>query len=419
MKKVFSPCVLCGTLEAIASKSDVHRLLVCAAMSPQCTYIKCNTTSDDIDSTVRCLSDIGAKIEKKDGGFEVVGIPLCEKKSEATLDCGESGSTLRFLLPVCAALGIKTKFILRGRLASRPIDEICDILAINNVSVERNGDYIKINGKLDTDSFAVRADISSQYISGLLFASPLLREECKIKLTTRAESGGYIDMTVRTLSKFGVYVEKTEEEGCVVYKTHGRYTPSKREFKAEGDWSNAAFFLCAGAIGSAPVAVKGLDTQSLQPDKKIIDILRQFGAEVEVQGDKVCVSPSSLYGIELDISECPDLVGVVALTAACALSKTKITGGARLRLKESDRIESVCKMIEALGGEAESMDDGMIIHASGISGGVVDGANDHRIVMSAAVASAAASEDIIIRGALAVNKSYPTFFDDLESIVIV
>ncbi len=420
MNVTLQPSVLCGALPAIPSKSHAHRLIVCAALSDSPCRVVCPVTSRDIEATADCMRALGADIERTADGYDVVPIRLAQKKTEAVLECGESGSTLRFLLPVCAALGIKARFNMKGRLPDRPLSPLYGILEQNGITLTAQGtNPLCMEGKLTAREFFVAANVSSQFISGLLFASPLIGDGCRIHLTTRPESTGYIDMTVACMRAFGISVEESEQDGLRSYEVRGEYRTLERVIHAEGDWSNAAFWLCAGAIGSAPVAVTGLSGGSLQPDKAVIDILRRFGAQIEVSEDKYVVSPASLEGCAIDVKNTPDLVPALCIVAACAMGKTEITGGARLRLKESDRIASVCGMINALGGEAEPTEDGMIIHGTGITGGRVNSHNDHRIAMAAAIACAASAEDITIEDAESTEKSYPAFFEDMKKIRIV
>ncbi len=411
------PTVLCGSLEAIPSKSHAHRLIICAALSDRPCKIICPSSSRDIEATVECMRALGAQIVRDEEGYIITPISKDSRPERAVLRCGESGSTLRFLLGVCAALGGEFEMILEGRLASRPLSPLYEILCESSVELSEQGKSpLLMSGRLTAHEYHIAADVSSQFISGLMFASPIIGGKCNIHLTTKAQSTGYIDMTVECLRRFGVSVEATENEGLKSYSIEGRYITPSSEIRAEGDWSNAAFWLCAGAIGSAPVAVTGLSDSSLQPDRAIIDILQSFGAEVEKTTEKYCISPAPLTGIEIDVSQTPDLVPAIAVVAACALGNTRIYGGERLRLKESDRIETVCELVRSLGGEAKSTQDGMIIRGTGISGGVVNSANDHRIAMAAAVASSAAADDITIIGAQATEKSYPAFFEDLKKL---
>ncbi len=415
MDKILQPSVLCGAVDAIESKSHAHRLLIAAALGDKPIKIICKSTSRDIEATAQCLRALGAEIVREHDGYSVIPIDKNAKRENITLPCGESGSTLRFMLGVAAALGGSYSFKLEGRLPERPLSPLYEILKDGGITLSEQGSNpLYMQGKLSARDFSIAANVSSQFISGLLFACAIIEDECKIHLTTEAESTGYIDMTVDCLENFGVTVNKTQESSLITYTVSGSIKTQTDVICTEGDWSNAAFWLCAGAIGSAPVAVRGLNARSLQPDKAIIDILEKFGAEIEIADGKYCVSPAPLSACEINMKNTPDLAPVVAVVAACSMGTTEITGAARLKIKESDRIATVCEMIRALGGEAEAQEDGMKIHGTGIVGGDVCAHNDHRIVMAAAVASAAAADDIKIIGAQACEKSYPAFFEDFE-----
>ncbi len=420
MDKTIKPTVLCGAVDAIESKSHAHRLLICAALSDLPCKIICKESSKDIEATAACLRALGASIERTENAYIVSPVKRDEKRDNISLLCGESGSTLRFLLPVAAALGGSFSFEMQGRLANRPLSPLYEALAESKIKLSDKGtNPLTVEGKLGSCEYSLAGNVSSQFVSGLLLASPLIADGCKITLTTKPESKGYIDLTIDVLKKFGVTVKEQIQNGLYTYTVSGSYKTLKEEIKAEGDWSNAVFWLCSGAIGSAPVAVRGLSENSLQPDREIIEILEKFGAELEHVDGKYCVSPSPLTASRVDVRNCPDLSPAIALVASCATGTSTICGAGRLRLKESDRIEAICEMITALGGEAEAFDDEIIIHGTGIVGGVVNSHNDHRIAMSAAIAAGAASEDIVILGAEATEKSYPSFFDDFLKITIV
>lgn len=415
MNVTLPPRPLSGVIEAIPSKSHVHRLLICAAFSDAPCKIICPVTSRDIEATADCLRSLGAQITREDGTYRVKPAVLHSRLEQFSLDCGESGSTLRFLLPVCAALGGRYSINMHGRLPERPLSPLYEILEDCGISLSPSGSCpLTLEGKLTERCFSIAGNVSSQFISGLLFASPLIGGECTVTLTTEAESRGYIDMTVESMRAFGVEVTETKREGRVCFKIKGSYTTPTEEIRAEGDWSNAAFWLVAGAVGKHPITVTGLSLRSLQPDRAVVDILAGFGAEIEQDGSSFTAHPSRLVGREADVSQTPDLAPVLCIAAACAEGETRITGGERLRIKESDRIASTCGMLRALGAEAEEHSDGMTVRGSGIRGGRVDSAGDHRIAMSAAVASVASEGEITVLGAECTEKSYPAFFEDLE-----
>lgn len=398
-----------GTLPAIPSKSMAHRLLICAALSGERTEIACHALNDDIRATVQCLQAMCASVEYGNGLFTVE--PKEAVRDEC--DCGESGSTLRFLLPVMCALGTGGEFTMHGRLPERPMSPLREELISHGCTVSEQGvNPMTVSGKLSGGTFTVPGDISSQFISGLLFALPLTGEQSEIVITGKIESAPYITMTLSALREFGIVTTFTDN---IIRIPAGQKYTSPGRAKVEGDWSNAAFPLCAAAIGGK-VTLTGIG-DSLQGDRGILRILRRFGAKVTEGKDRVTVEHAPLSPITLDATDIPDLVPVIAVTALAAKGDTVITGAARLRIKESDRIATVCEMINALGGRATPARDGLTVHGTGrVAGGTVNSHNDHRIAMSAAVASFLSDAEVTVEDAQAVAKSYPHFFEDLESL---
>ncbi len=402
-----------GTVKAISSKSDAHRILIAAALSDKKTVIHCNSDSEDIKATVGCLEALGAKITRDGDVITVIPVENSEKK--ATLDCRESGSTLRFLLPVAAALGKDAVITGSGRLPSRPIVPLRNEMEKKGVTFTPPWQFpIEISGGLQSGEYTLKGNVSSQFVTGLLFALPLLDGDSSIRLLPPVESRSYINMTVNTLSKFGITV--TEKDDTYYIKGSQKYI-SPEEIFVEGDWSNAAFFLCAGAI-NGDVTVTGLDFNSLQGDKKIVDILNRMGADVKADGDGVRVKSAELHGVQIDASDIPDLVPVLSVTAANAKSGiTVVTNAERLRLKESDRLQAICESLTRLGNVNAQTDDGLVVWCDEkISGGEVSSYSDHRMVMSAAVAALGSSGEITVREAQAVSKSYPNFFEDYKML---
>ncbi len=409
MTVTLSPASLGGSIKAIASKSDAHRVLICAALSDAPCELLMSTSSEDIEATAQCMRALGATIEKSGAGLVVTPGKTPET---AMLDCGESGSTLRFLLPVAAALCEKTSFTGHGRLPERPIGELTDAMGKNGVEFSSAKLPLETTGKLKSGVYTLPGNISSQYITGLLLALPLLEGDSEIVLTTHLESAGYVDITLHALRRFGIRIEESENG----YHVPGalRYT-SPRSIKIDGDWSNAAFFLVAGAIGKS-VTVTGLDTHSPQGDKKICDILRAFGADVHISDDEVTVSPSPLTAQTVDMTEIPDMLPALAVLAANAQGESVFTGAQRLRIKESDRLKTICDMINALGGQCRETEDGLVVTGRKLTGGNVNGSGDHRIVMAAATAATVCEGEVTIEGAQAVRKSYPAFFEDFAEL---
>lgn len=408
-----SPSVLEGSVAAISSKSDAHRILIAAALANEETTIKCNILSEDIKATISCLNSLGADITTSDSEIKVV--PIAEVKNEATLDCNESGSTMRFMLPVAAALGVNATVTGSGRLPSRPIMPLRREMENNGVTFTPPWEFpIKINGQLQSGGYSLKGNVSSQFITGLLFALPLLNGDSTLRLIPPVESRSYIDMTVDTLRKFKIEIE--EKDNTFYIKGNQKYL-SPKEITVDGDWSNAAFFLTAGALGKG-VTMTGLNINSLQGDKAVIEILKKMGAEVKIDGDRVTVSGGNLKGTQIDAQNIPDLIPVLSVAAASADSGlTVVTNAQRLRLKESDRLAAISECLNNIGNVNSETDDGIVIWTDEkLRGGNVFSFNDHRMVMSMAVASIKAKEDIVIRDAQAVNKSYPTFFDDFKKL---
>ena len=393
------PCRFCGEVTAISSKSDAHRLLIASALSDRPTFIRCHARSADIKFV--------------DGGISVK--PIKEKRKSAVLDCNESGSTIRFLLPVAASLGTNTEFTGGGRLPERPLSPLREQMEAHGVVFSPINVFpVKISGEMTSGEFTIKGNISSQFITGLLFALPLLNGNSIINVIPPVESRPYIDMTLNTLKKFGITV--TEKSNSFFIPGGQKYA-SPGTVESEGDWSNSAFFLTAGAV-SGRVTVTGLDVSSVQGDKQILTILKEMGAEITEEQGSITVKKGDLHGINIDARNIPDLVPIISVAAAAANDgETVITGAERLKIKESDRLTAVYESFKALGVDISKTDDGLVINKTGIvGGGAVSGYNDHRMVMALSVLSAVSSGDIILCGAEAVNKSYPNFFEDFSSL---
>lgn len=409
------PHFLSGEVSPPVSKSSLHRLLLCAALGDAPSEVCFDgTVSDDVAATVRCLTGLGAGISKTEHGFAVTPFPKNGALSKEPLDCGESGSTLRFMLPVAAALGGEHRFLLRGRLPERPLSPLKEELLRHGVCLRLCENILTVCGDgMHGGEFTLDGGVSSQFISGLLFMLPLMKEESRIRITGRTESRPYIDMTVSALNKFGFSV--TEDGG--VFRIAGkRAAPTC--ISAEKDWSGAAFWICAGALSPKGILCRGLDPDSLQGDRQCVDIVRRMGAETEWRADGVFVRRGTLHGIPINAKDIPDLVPTICALAAAAKGNTEISGTARLRLKESDRIISTCRMIEALGGTAEGDDDKITVHGGGVltPRDNVDSAGDHRIAMAAAVMSSAVCGEVTVTDAECVGKSYPDFWKDYASL---
>lgn len=411
MDKVFFQNSVKSSVRAISSKSEAHRLLICAALGDRECEIICTDTNADIDATVGCLNALGADINRTEKGFLVN--PIGEICKNRELFCNESGSTLRFMLPLAASLGGDCGFSMRGRLSERPLSPLYEILQNNGVTLSPQGSNpLMIKGNFGAGDYTVAANISSQYISGLLFALSVAEGNSTLALEGKIESAPYIWMTVDALTTFGADICFENDKNIFKIKGKHRLTSPER-VTVGGDWSNAAFFLVAGAIGKNSVTLCSLDESSRQGDKEILTVLEKMGANILRADSKITVSPSCLHGVEIDAANIPDLVPILAVAAATAEGETRIYNAARLRLKESDRIESVCHTLSALGADVTATDDGMIIRGKdALIGGEIDSYNDHRIAMSAAIASLSCENPVKISRFEAINKSYPTFAEN-------
>ncbi len=402
-----------GTVKAIASKSVAHRLLICAAFADGETRIRCEEINEDICATVACLKALGSLIEYEKGEFLVH--PIDSSPQMAILPCGESGSTLRFLLPVVSMLGTDASFELKGRLPMRPLSPLREELERCGITLSPQGSNpLLCRGKLTDTHFSIAGNVSSQFISGLLFSLAVSGRGGSITVRGTLESAPYVEMTLGALSLFGITVTKEETEYKIPPNQRLR---SPSAVITEGDWSGAAFPLCMGAVGKHPITVSGLNPSSSQGDREILSLLRRFGATICEEDNRITVSPAPLCGIEIDATQIPDLVPVLATVASVAEGRTVIRGAARLRLKESDRLESVRALLTDLGGRVSVTEDGLIIEGTPtLKGGRVSSFGDHRIAMSAAVASLACTESVTVKDAHVTAKSYPSFWEDMKEI---
>lgn len=386
-------------IDIIPSKSFAHRAYLCSALSDHPSQVICRFTSEDIEATRECVRAL--------------------REGESVMECGESGSTLRFLLPVMGALGRRGVFMTKGRLADRPLSPLREELERHGCRLSPPGTSpVTIEGQLTSGEYVIPGNVSSQFISGLLTALPLLKGNSTVVIEGPLESSAYVDITTEVLMKFGIgWVKKITGDGCCYEIPGGQMYQGPRQYVVEGDWSNAAFWLCAGVIGKEPVTVRGLRKDSLQGDRRIVDILRDFGAELRWDGSEITAFPSRLTGTEVDVSGVPDLAPVIALAASVASGRTDINNAGRLRLKESDRLTSVAESMNALGARVREKKDKLVIRGSGgasLIGGYVKSWGDHRIVMMEAMASLVCEHKVIIRGKEAVSKSWPVFFQELE-----
>ncbi len=394
-----SPRPLRGSVAAIPSKSEAHRLLICASLADAPTRIPLSASSEDIDATIRCLNAMGADIGTLDGELSIR--PIDDPPASCAADCGESGSTLRFLLPVAGALGIQADFQLHGRLPERPIAPLDRELTRGGCELTRPArNLLRIRGRLLPGAYSLPGSVSSQYITGMLLALTLLGGESSLEVTGKIESASYIGITLRTMAAFGAKPVPTADGYRIAGL--GRYASPGRA-QIGGDWSNGAFWLCANELPGCAVEVVGLDPASAQGDRRVASALAELRTS---DGTYV-----------LDAGDIPDLVPAIAGCACASGRALRVIHAERLRIKESDRLASVSRGLNALGGRVEETEDGLIVHpVQSLTGGEVDAMGDHRIAMMAAIASAGCAGAVIVRGAEAVNKSYPGFWRDFASL---
>ncbi len=382
MDITIQPGRLSGDIAIIPSKSQAHRLLICAAFADAPTTLLCPETNRDIEATAGCLRSLGADILRDQRGYTIQ--PVVKLPSNATLNCHDSGSTLRFMLPLVGALGVETVFQMEGRLPQRPLSPLWEEMERMGCQLSRPSEnIIRCQGKLSAGEYVIDGGVSSQFITGLLLALALVSGNSHIQLTGTIESKPYITMTQYVMSKFG--------RDCWDYHISSGTYHSPGIVTVEGDWSNAAFFLAANVLGSQ-VNVKNLNFDSPQGDQAIWDLL-----------------PKLDQNISICASDIPDLVPILAIASACKQGCT-FTNIQRLRLKESDRVSSVIGMIRNLGGQAISTEDTLTVLGTGLAGGIVDSKNDHRIAMAATIAATVCQTPVTILGAECTEKSYPTFW---------
>ena len=374
-------------------------------------------------ATMGAINALGVETELKDSVRYIGRKSLVIKSKgkinikENVINCHESGSTARFIMPVTRLVSDEVTLIGRGRLVERPFSIYQKLFEQKGIKyVDHDGKMpIKLSGMLTHGEYCLPGNVSSQFISGLLFALPLLEGDSVIRVTQKLESEPYIRMTLQVLEQFGINIDFNVDEQVFNIKGGQCYKPVT-SYVVEGDWSQAAFFLVLGTF-SEGITVEGLNLNSLQGDKVVLDILKAMGAKPLICENSITIKKSNLKGIEIDVSQCPDLVPILSVAASMAKGKTHIFNAARLRIKESDRLETTCTQLKSLGADIIEEPEGLIINGvQKFVGGNTDGSGDHRIVMSIAIASSACLGTIDINGSDAVKKSYPEFWEDFKEL---
>ena len=389
MDIVITPKKLIGSVTVIPSKSQAHRVLICSAFANQATEIICLETNRDIQATVSCLNALGATITRTANGYRVLPIQVIPET--AVLDCGESGSTLRFMLPIVGALGVDAHFKLSGRLPERPLSPLWELIEHKGCKLSwEDKNILRCSGKLKAGHYSIDGSVSSQFITGLYFALPLLSGKSTLEITGKVESAPYIEMTKDALSKFGVKFSNNEILGRAFFRSPGQIT-------IEGDWSNGAFFHVANFIQNN-LKINNLDYNSKQGDRVVVDILTQLQNNATI-----------------DATHVPDLIPILSVAAACSNGAT-FENIRRLRLKESDRVQAIIDMLSAFGVHATADENTLTVFPGKFGSCTVDTFNDHRIAMSAAIAATVADGQVKINGAECVAKSYPTFWEEYSRL---
>ena len=388
MNITITPSLLSGDISIIPSKSLLHRYLICSAFADKKTELIGATAARDIEATVGCLRALGANIIATQSGFIVE--PIQKLPERVTLHCLESGTTFRFMLPIIGALGIDAKFILTGRLPQRPIAPLLEEMERMGCRLSwLDSNTLHCCGCLSSGTFSIAGNISSQFISGLLFGCALMHGHSKISVLGTLESQPYVDLTLHALSAFGLSASELSLDG-------GAFRSPGKVF-IEGDWSSAACFLSANAMGSK-IHINGLSNGSSQGDREITNII-----------DKI------ENNIHIDASNIPDLVPILAVVA-CNKCGAMFHNVGRLRLKESDRIESLCILLRSLGCSVTATENTLTVYPGKFKSCTVDACNDHRIAMAAAIAATVADGPVRIIGADCVEKSYPSFWYDYHRL---
>lgn len=415
MDKTISPSALWGSVDIPPSKSAAHRAIIAAALAKGKSVISNIDMSSDMLATIGACRSLGCAIDVVENGRCTLTVDGGLSTGKTTvIDCCESGSTLRFFIPIACALGGEYTFTGSGRLPVRPLDDYLRIFDEQAIKYTHPPDAnlpLAVSGTLRGGDFVLDGRVSSQYVTGLLFALPLLDADSRITVRGGFESRGYVDMTVDMLRRFGVQADDMQDSFFI--RGSQQYMP--QNLSIEGDYSQAAFFLVGGAA-AGEVRIEGLYENSLQPDSAIVPILQRMGADITRENNALIARKSNMHGISIDVSQCPDLAPPLAIAAAFAQGTTHITGASRLRIKECDRLSALAQNLSRLGIKTTETQNSLAITGGSINGGEIDSFGDHRIAMAFAVAATGASGDITVRGSQSVEKSYPGFFEDYKAL---
>ncbi len=414
MRLEISPSRLRGDVVIPPSKSLSHRAIIAAAMAEGRSRVTNLKFSEDIKATTEAMESLGARFEVGED-YEVIDGADRFTRLKDEIQCRESGSTIRFMIPVALLAEGRVTFKGEGRLCKRPLGTFLDIFDEQGIPYSKGEDELPltVDGMLKPGRFKVPGDISSQFITGLLYALPKLEGDSVIEISSKLESKGYIDLTLDVLASFGIEIENRDYRE---FHIRGRQRYKARDYRVEGDYSQVAFWMVAGALGS-DIRCLGMRMDSLQGDKAIHEILKDMKAEM-TEGEIITVSPSKTQGAVIDLSQCPDLGPIITVLASLSRGRTEIVNAKRLRIKESDRITSMTTELNKLGARITETEEGMIIDGvDTLEGGVTVSAwNDHRVAMALAMAATRCEKPVILEGAESVKKSYPHFWAEYQRV---
>jgi len=406
------PSELKGSINIPPSKSQSHRAIIAASLSKGKSVISNIVYSDDIMATIGAMEKLGVKFVKNTHHLTVIGVQRISISDDNFVECNESGSTLRFLIPIFSLCKDKVVFTGKRSLFKRPMNIYEEIFDKLNLVFQKNEDSIIVSGALSPGVYEIPGNISSQFISGLLFALPLVKGDSKIVITGKFESKQYVDMTLETLKQFHILIEEQGNE----YIIKGNQSYKSCNVFIEGDYSQLAFFAVLGTI-SGDVFCRKIPMTSHQPDRLILDYIQKMGGRIEVKENGIIIRKAKTIGAVLDVSQCPDIAPVLGILAGLSEGKTLIINAQRLKMKESNRLLSTYETLKSLGVQVIMNEDSLeITGRDSFEGGIFDSFQDHRIAMSIAVASSRANRNVLITNAEVINKSYPDFYIDLEKL---
>ncbi len=413
MTRTIQSAALSGTVTIPPSKSLSHRAVLAAALAEGESVIENLVFSEDIEATCAAISGLGIQVSRGKDSLKILGRGKLQTPS-SPLQCRESGSTLRFLIPFAGLVEGPVVFTGEGKLVTRPLDPYFELFNQQGIRYHYDGRLpLLVEGQLKPDTYRMPGNISSQFVTGLMYALPLLKGDSEIILTSPLESRDYVELTIQVLERFGVSIETITAEH---YRIPGNQHYRPARYRVEGDYSQSAFWIAAGLMGEG-LKLADLSADTRQGDKRILEIAQAMGADLRWDSGLLKVPATRTHGTIIDASQCPDLVPIAATLAAVSTGETRIINAGRVRIKESDRLKAICTELNKLGARIQEEPEGLVIQGvERLTGGVVEGWNDHRIVMSLAVAATKCDGPVSIEGSEAVRKSYPHFFEDFKAL---